>query len=404
MKLDPVNTRSNGHTNRFIKAVYEASYGDTTYGEAWLAELKTAEESAKGVGPIESEEEFFQQRAAQFKNFLRTKGSTDENKAPVQKYKIDRAFARGLPLMYVYHVNEFRAGGVRFKEFKTVNPAILEDLPNVAIDVAGARAAGKTELDYEPADDMFSVAYSPKTKTLYVSADNRANAEVPRREFKILNVPYVNGRFMVGDTEDSEEATAAAATEDLTETKAKWDAAQAEATRLQSNLKDSIMRALGGPGNPPRGESAFDEMDDSIANDGYIMDGLKEVDTLITTYHTNLQKQYEIRKAAEADLPDDMNPSTDANKSSSTTPWGSAFPGMFSGYYPFKDVMRDYVVKNDLDALGISANRLKLVGDRVKDSQRILDWWDNELNGSDYRWLRTRLQGNKSWHQQWVDM
>jgi len=357
--LDPPG-KNTSHTNKFIKNAYRGTFteedgSETTYGEAWLATQKAEQESARqeasGGGDISTEEKFFKQRALNYQSFLKEEGDSEANRAEVQDESITSFFYGGMPLRYVYHYNEFGRGGARPKKFKAVNPSVVEDLETVGIDVAAVRAlngrAGRFK--YKKNDNAFSIAYSPKTKTLYFSADSPDGGEAGTRNFKIMNVPYVNGVLKLDDATTSEEGDATATAETRDAARAKWDEAQKEANRLYANLFRKIKR---------QGKYAQDEMEETFTDEASVMKWLSQTEDNIEDYHAELIKQYNKRMEAEAALPDEDKPDTNSD----TTPWGSDFKGMWSGWYPFADVcakrgatksdagLKKYFYKGGLDA------------------------------------------------------
>lgn len=375
--------REGSHTNKFIKNAYRGKFTDdegneTSYGNAWLASIKAGKESerqeASGGGDISSEENFFKQRALNYQSFLKEEGDSESNRADVQDESISSFFYGGMPLRYVYHYNEFGRGGARPKKFKAVNPSVIEDLETVGIDVAAVKALNGRpgKFKYKKNDNAFSIAYSPRTKTLYFSSDDPEGGEAGTRNFKMMNVPYVNGVLKMDEAEVSEEGE----TSSLEDSKSQWDNAQSQATAAYKKLYNDLKGHLKTP---------VKEMNarwDTV--EWKVMLGLGKCDKAINEYHKELLGYAKSRVAATEKLPEEMKPkSGNTGYDDDKTPWGSGFTGMWAGYYAFKAAM-DYH-----DAPAGSADAM-------------VEWFDGALSGSDYKKMKKYIE--TTWYKDWMDM
>ena len=379
-KLDRSSAKSS-HENKFIKRVYNlAGPEGQSYGEMWLAtvveanaqidaDAAQAEADKSGTGAIGSPDAFFKQREAQF-NLYKEKYPDDPAvaKGVVQK-SLKNFWMDGLPLMYVYHVNEFDRGDGNIDDHKATDPKEGRKIPAVAMDVPARRAVGKDagNFSFTKQDDLMQIAYDPDTKMVYVSSQGtRWFGGEP--DVKLYGVGYSKGRLQLkqaGAGEAGAEGAEEVAAAKIEGAKEQWDGAQKKANELYKELYNDFKRYLKTP---------VKEMNARWNTvESKVMKGLKKCERAGSTYHKALYKQYQIRSTANENLGDQKPGKGAEGYDNDQTPWGSDYTGMWSAYYAFKKAM---------DFHGAPADS----------EDAMVNWFDKALSGSDYRKMKEIIQ------------
>ena len=343
--LDPPGDKTS-HTNKFIRNAYEGTFtgddGEETYGKAWLSSLAEAEANAakeaedadkisKGRGPIGSMDEFFQQREAQY-NLYRQANEGDEKalKAVVNR-TIKSYWREGLPIMYVYHVNEWDRGDGDTEKHERMSPAAARNVEGAVIDVPGRRAIGKTEINYKERPNMLAIAYDPAEEVVYMRAQGQRagfmgiGKKSEEQLVKFSGVKYANGKL---DLQNAQ-ATSEEVGEDPDEIAESFDDAHAEARKYVQVFKNAAndwAEECWDKHNLKNADKTFSNVEEAA-----IIKATKRLERDWQSYAKGA-RPYQI-KYAKAKAAYEAAANSTFDNDSDETPWGSEYTG---AYPPWK--------------------------------------------------------------------